>query len=76
MDWVIKFLVGVSQVKMWVRLFAFSAKKTFRCDNQGLPQLLQHASSQSHKTLVNEILAGQQMVLAPNSSAEPVSNLA
>ena len=26
------------------------------CNNQGLPQLLQHAWGQSHKTLTNEIL--------------------
>ena len=38
------------------KAFCFLCKKTFRCDNQGLPQLLQHASGQSHKTLVNEYL--------------------
>ena len=52
----------------WERLFALSAKKTFRCDNQGLPQLLQHSKGQSHKTLANEILSGSQMVFASTQS--------
>lgn len=71
MDWVIKFLVGASRAMKWERLFAPSAKKTFRCDNQGLPQLLQHAKGQSHKTLANEILSGSQMVFAPPQLTEP-----
>lgn len=65
MDWVIKFLVGASRAMKWERLFAPSAKKTFRCDNQGLPQLLQHAKP------ANEILSGSQMVFAPPQLTEP-----
>lgn len=75
-DWVIKFLVGVSQVMKWEKLFVLSAKKTFRCDNQGLPQLLQHARGQSHKTLAIEILGGSQMVfhlLSQQNLAKPLA---
>lgn len=53
------------------KVFCSICKKTFRCDNQGLPQLLQHAKGQSHKTLTNEILSGSQMVFAPTQLTEP-----
>ena len=53
------------------KAFCAICKKTFRCDNQGLPQLLQHARGQSHKTLAIEILSGSQMVFAPTQSTEP-----
>ena len=36
------------------KAFCFICKKTFLCNNQGLPQLGQHARGQSHKTLTNE----------------------
>ena len=53
------------------KAFCSICKKTFRCDKKGLPQLLQHAKGQSHKTLANEILSGSQMVFAPTSLTEP-----
>lgn len=53
------------------KAFCSICKETFRCDNQGLPQLLQHAKGQNHKTLANEILSGSQMVFAPTQLTEP-----
>lgn len=52
------------------KAFCFICKKTFLCNNQGLPQLLQHARGQSHKTLANEILGGSQMVFASTQSTD------
>ena len=52
------------------KALCFICKKTFLCNNQGLPQLLQHARGQSHKTLTNEILGGSQMVFASTHSTD------
>ena len=52
------------------KALCFIGKKTFLCNNQGLPQLLQHARGQSHKTLTNEILGGSQMVFASTHSTD------
>lgn len=39
--------------------FCILCKKTVHCDNQGAPQLKQHAKGESHKNLANQCLKGQ-----------------
>ena len=56
------------------KAFCFLCKKTFRCDNQGFKQVLQHARTQTHMKLADSILSGKQMVLASDTSKGPTQS--
>ncbi len=44
--------------------FCTVCNKKVKCDNQGLPQLLQHANSTGHKQRIGDIIEGKQLVIA------------
>ena len=56
--------------------FCEICNKTVRCDNQGLPQLLQHSETSTHKSLVENIAEGKQLVLKVSTLGQQANNTA
>src|SRR6266516_6230242 len=50
--------------------FCQICNKTIKCDNQGLPQLMQHAGMSTYRSLVGNIAEGKQLVLQVSSSGQ------
>src|SRR4051812_32221339 len=54
--------------------FCHICNKTVKCDNQGLPQLLQHSQRVTHQSLVGNIAEGKQLVLQVSTSDQQATN--
>ena len=50
--------------------FCDICNKTIKCDNQGLPQLLQHSETSTHRSLAGNIAEGKQLVLKVAKSGQ------
>ena len=50
--------------------FCQICNKTIKCDNQDLPQLMQHAGMSTYRSLVGNIAEGEQVVLQVSSSGQ------
>ena len=79
-DWLLKTDAQGNKISSWCKpvkdntktAHCFICNKTFRCDNQGLQQVLQHAKTQLHVKLAGSIICGQQLVFTsgpPNNNS-------
>ena len=76
-DWLLKTDAQGHIISSWCKASKDNTKtahclichKTFRCDNQGLQQVLQHAKTQLHVKLAGSIISGQQLVLTSGPSS-------